>query len=114
MSRCEFSHDPSTEGTLMANGLLVVESRPASDDATAYHRWYDETHIPEILKLHGFTAARRLRAADGDTFITVYEIDGDVDAARAALTEAQSSGAMSPPNGVQLSPPPVVRWFHDV
>src|SRR5689334_3869107 len=96
----------------MANGLLVVESRPADDDTTAYHRWYDETHIPEILKLPGFTAARRLRVAGGDTFLTIYEIEGDVDAARAALAEAQTSGAMSPPDGVQLNPPPTVRWLH--
>jgi hypothetical protein len=96
----------------MANGLLIVESRPATPgDPASYHRWYDEMHIPEILKLDGFVSARRLGAADGKSFVAVYEIEGDVDAARHALAAAQSSGALSPPSGVELSPPPVVRWF---
>jgi hypothetical protein len=96
----------------MAGGLLIVESRPVSpDDAVSYHDWYDNTHIPEILKVAGFRAARRLAALDGDTFLAVYEIDGDVEAAKAALGAATSSGTMSRPVGVQLSPPPVVRFF---
>jgi hypothetical protein len=96
----------------MANGVLIVESRPASPgQAAAYHEWYDNIHLPEILKVDGFVSARRLAALDGDTFIVIYEIEGDVEAAKAALGAAQSSGAMSRPEGVQLSPPPVVRYF---
>jgi hypothetical protein len=98
----------------MPKGLLVVQSRPASPDAADdLNRWYDETHIPEILGLAGFAAARRLRAADGESFLAVYDLD-DVDVARAALGEAQKSGAMTAPSGVQLNPPPTVQWFHDL
>jgi hypothetical protein len=100
----------------MARGLLIVESRPASPEQAAdYHDWYDNKHIPEILQLDGFVSARRLEplAAD-DAFITVYEIEGDVEAAKAALQQAQSSGAMSRPEGVQLSPLPVVRYFRPI
>jgi hypothetical protein len=99
----------------MARGLLIVESRPASpEQAAAYHDWYDSKHLPEILQLDGFTSARRLEDIDGDTFIVVYEIDGDVEAAKAALQQAQSSGTMSPPEGVQLNPRPTVRYFRHV
>ena len=36
----------------MTKGVLIVESRPASpDDAAAFHRWYEDTHIPEILSV---------------------------------------------------------------
>jgi hypothetical protein len=95
-------------------GILLVQSRPSSpDDAGIYHRWYDETHIPEILAVDGFTAARRLRAADGGSYLVVYEVD-DVDAAKAAMAEAQTSGAMTPPSGVQLDPPPTVQWFTEL
>jgi hypothetical protein len=97
-------------------GILLVQSRPASsspDDVDAYHRWYDEAHIPEILALDGFTAARRLRTLDGESFLALYEVD-DVEVAKAALTTAQSSGAMTRPAGVQLDPPPSVQWCTDL
>ena len=98
----------------MPKGILLVQSRPSSpDDTGAYHRWYDETHIPEILTLDGFTAARRLRAADGDSYLVVYDVE-DLEVAKAALAAAQSSGAMTRPSGVQLDPPPSVQWFADL
>lgn len=98
----------------MPKGILLVQSRPASPaDVDAFHRWYDETHVPEILALEGFTAARRLAGADGESFVALYEVD-DVDTARAALATAQSSGSMSRPMGVQLDPPPSVQWCTDL
>lgn len=96
----------------MPNGLMIVESRPSSpEEAAAYHDWYDNTHVPEILEVPGFVSARRLASVDGDTFIAIYEIEGDVEDAKAALRKAQSSGTMSRPVGVQLDPPPSVRYF---
>jgi hypothetical protein len=98
----------------MPTGILLVQSRPKSADTVGeYHRWYDEVHIPEILGVAGFSSARRLRAADGESFLVVYEID-DVDAARAAMAKAQGTGKMTPPSGVQLDPPPSVQWFYDL
>jgi hypothetical protein len=75
----------------MAGGLLIVESRPASHEKAAkYHDWYDNKHVPEILQLEGFVSTRRLEPVGGGAFITVYEIEGDVEAAKAALQRAQS------------------------
>ena len=99
----------------MARGLLIIESRPASpEQAASYHDWCDNKHIPEILQLEGFVSARRLEAVDGDAFIAIYEIEGDVEAAKTALQRAQSSGTMSRPEGVQLNPPPNVRYFRQI
>jgi len=99
----------------MARGVLIVESRPASpEEAAAYHDWYDNKHVPEILQLEGFVSARRLELVGGDAFIAIYEIDGDVEAAKAALQRAQSSGTMSRPEGVRLNPPPIVRYFRQI
>jgi hypothetical protein len=95
-------------------GILLVQSRPASaDEADAYHQWYDETHLPEILGVDGFVSARRFAAVDGDTFLVVYEV-ADVDEAKAAMAERRSAGSMSRPVGVQLDPPPDVQWFSDL
>jgi hypothetical protein len=96
----------------MANGLMIVESRPNSSEQVAeFHDWYDTVHIPEILEVEGFVSARRLASLDGASFIAVYEIEGDVDAAKAHLEAALASGDMSRPVGVELDPPPTIDYF---
>lgn len=96
----------------MPNGILIVQSRPSSAEKAAdYHRWYEETHLPEVLALEGFVSARRFESLDGESYLVIYEIDGDVEQAKAKLAAAQSSGSMTRPVGVQLNPPPSVQWF---
>jgi hypothetical protein len=98
------------ESSINAKALLIVESRPAAPDLVAdYHSWHDSTHLPEMLRVDGFTAARRWQT-DGDTFITVYEIDTDIDTARANLKAAVAAGQMSKPVAVQMDPPAVQRY----
>jgi hypothetical protein len=64
-----------------------------------------------MLALEGVASARRMVSPDGETFIAIYELDADVEAVRAALSEAQASGTMSAPKGLRFDPPPVVRYF---
>lgn len=98
----------------MPKGILLVQTRPDSpEEIDAYHRWYDETHIPEILAIDGFSSARRLGSIDGESFLVVYEVD-DVEAAKAAMADARAAGRMTRPTGVQLDPPPSVQWFTDL
>jgi hypothetical protein len=95
-------------------GILLVQSRPAStDEIDTYHRWYDETHVPEMLGVDGFVSARRLAALDDGSFAVVYEV-ADVEAAKAAFAAFGTSGNMSPPAGVQMDPRPTVQWFTDL
>ena len=94
----------------MTKGVLIVESRPASpDDAAAFHRWYEDTHIPEILSVDGFVSARRFESLDGDSFLVLYEITGDVEAAKGNLAAALKSGSMSRPAGRNV--PRRAEWF---
>ncbi len=96
----------------MAKSLLLVESKPESPEhADEYHAWHERTHIPEMLGVDGFVAARRWQAEDGESFFTLYEIDTDVDTARANLKAAVQAGAMSKPVAVQTQPPPVQRYL---
>jgi hypothetical protein len=95
----------------MAKSLLFVESKPASSDLVEeYHRWHDRVHIPEMLAVDGFVSARRWRT-DGESFVTHYEIDADVDTARRNLKAAMAEGRMSKPVGVETQPPPVMRYL---
>ncbi len=59
-----------------------------------------------MLSVDGFVSARRWQADDGESFITLYEIDTDVDTARANLKAALQAGQMSKPVVVQMQPPP--------
>ena len=43
---------------------LLVFSDPVAGREDEYHTWYTETHLPELLTLPGFVAARRLSRAD--------------------------------------------------
>ena len=99
----------------MSDGILVVESAPASaEDTPGFHKWYDEVHIPEMLGLDGFVSARRYAADDGGTYVAVYEISGDIEAAKASLAAAQQSRTMSMPDGFNLAGRPTVRYFRTV
>ena len=96
----------------MNKGILVVEMKPESPATlTDFENWYDGTHIPEMLSVEGFRKARRFESADDGSFLAVYEFDTEVDTAKANLKARQQSGQMSPPVGVALDPPPMMRYF---
>jgi hypothetical protein len=97
----------------MSKGICIVETRPASPEQAAdYHRWYDETHLKEVVALDGFISGRRFGPIDDDgAFVAIYEIDGDVVQARERLVAAFQSGSISKPVGVQMDPPPTMRFL---
>jgi len=95
----------------MTKSLLFVESKLASPDLVdEYHRWQDRIHVPEMLAIDGFVSARRWQT-DGESFVTLYEIDTDVDTARTNLRAALADGRMSKPVAVETQPPPVMRYL---
>jgi hypothetical protein len=102
----------------MPKGIMIVSSRP-SDPAREdeYHDWYDHTHIPEILAIPGFVAARRYRAVDratgeplaDGTWVAVYDIDADeLTAPVRELGARSAAGEMSRSDALGTDPPPVV------
>ena len=96
----------------MPKTLLLVESKPVSPQLVEeYHKWNEQTHIPEVLNIGGFVSARRWQADNGESFITLYEIDTDVDTARANLKAAFQGGQMSKPVAVEMQPPAVMRYL---
>lgn len=90
----------------MARGILLVLSGPKPADADdAYNDWYDNTHLPEVLGLAGFTSARRFRMSphqlpsqgglDSVTarfpsrYVAIYEVEAeDLTTAVESLTAA--------------------------
>lgn len=98
----------------MPKGILFVESCPSSPERTEeYNRWYNEVHIPDVLRVPGFVRARRFVPADGDgPFVAVYEVEGDdLQAVFAGLAEAAQRGDLPISDAMQMDPPPSVRLF---
>ena len=92
---------------------MLVLSRPASPEQEAeYNDWYNNTHIPQILKLPGFVAARRFKLsvdmADGAAwpYMAIYEIeDEDPQAAFKRLEAAALDGTIA--HGIAFDYPSV-------
>jgi hypothetical protein len=96
----------------MAEALLFVETRPESPEKlNQYHEWHDDVHVAEMLTVDGFVSARRWAADNGESFITLYEIDTDVDTAKANLRAAFDSGRMTKPVAVDQTSPAVMRYL---
>ncbi|UGQ12448.1 hypothetical protein LO772_02200 [Yinghuangia sp. ASG 101] len=107
----------------MARGVMIVESGPVSREREdEYNAWYTGTHIPELLAVPGFVAARRyrLRRRDGvdadpelPVYLAVYELEADdLTEPQAELARRRADGRAGTPSGaLRREPPPVVSLF---
>lgn len=69
--------------------LLIVSARIEPSVEADWNRWYDETHLPEIVACPGFQTGQRYVATDasgGRRYIAVYELE-----TQAALQSAEFS-----------------------
>jgi hypothetical protein len=93
-------------------GILHVESRPSAPDRVdEYNRWYEEVHIPEVVALDGFVAARRFAPVQDDgPYVAQYEIEADdLEAVMQSLYAAAGDGRLHMSDVLQMDPLPVFR-----
>jgi hypothetical protein len=75
--------------------LLLVFSDPVPGCDEEYNEWYTGTHLGEVVATPGFVAAQRFQfvSTSGQEpshgYLAIYEVDGDIEAARAALAEGR-------------------------
>ncbi|WP_213571227.1 DUF4286 family protein [Rhodococcus sp. USK13] len=96
----------------MAKGIFYVETWPSAPEREAdFHTWYDTIHLPEVVALDGFTAARRLSPVNDDgPFVAIYEIEADdLQAVVDNLLEAATNGGLRMSDSLQMDPEPNVR-----
>lgn len=115
----------------MAKSILVVYTKPVEGRESEYDEWYSSVHLPEVVRLDGFEAARRYRfvpSGDGGEhpalpFLAIYDIaDGMLEAARAALAEALRSSSAAVRDGAtpvlmpseSLHRERSVAWFEQI
>ncbi|MGQ4615999.1 hypothetical protein [Nocardia sp. R7R-8] len=88
----------------MPRHILLVHSTPTDGRDVEYNTWYDTVHLPDVLQVEGFVAARRFVAAPsihGDMpelpYLAIYEIDtDDLPTALAALSAAAKDMEIHP------------------
>jgi hypothetical protein len=64
--------------------ILLVQSDAADERHDEFNSWYDEEHLPAVLNVPGFVAARRFVASPGihgetppHRYVAIYEIETD-------------------------------------
>ena len=71
----------------MRKYFFTVNSNPVEGKDAEYNDWYSNTHLSDILKLRGFTAAQRFQAGKALTaikgeppehkYLAIYEMETD-------------------------------------
>lgn len=74
----------------MARHLMCVFSNPVSGREDEFNKWYDEVHIPEVLKFPAFMSGQRFKVCDTQPsgteqpvtrYLCIYELEvDDIDA----------------------------------
>jgi hypothetical protein len=63
--------------------LLIALTEPTADQDDAFNDWYENTHVPECLRVPGFKSGQRykltasLHNAPQQAYLALYELEGD-------------------------------------
>lgn len=111
----------------MPRGVLLVMTKPVdSQSEEAYNDWYDNVHLADVLKLAGYTAARRYKPVPSPesvdstggidwTYLALYEVEADdLQAAHAQLLAAAEQGELPLSEALQMEPAPVVQMYQQI
>lgn len=93
----------------MTSHRTLVFSNAVSGCETAFNDWYDTRHIPEVLALPGYVAARRYRCSAHQRstaipcpweYLAIYELDtDDLSATFSAMDAVRDRGGLTPHGG---------------
>ena len=85
----------------MATHRIIVLSNPVPGREDEFNDWYTNTHLHEVLSVHGYVAARRFRISDPQVapnadpshrYLTIYEVETEDLAAFTAHAAAAREG----------------------
>jgi antibiotic biosynthesis monooxygenase (ABM) superfamily enzyme len=75
----------------MAIGLYVVRATITAEREAAFNKWYDEEHLPQVLRYNGAVSGRRYRKDVGEDryqYMAVYEFASEEVLQRFLASEA--------------------------
>lgn len=91
---------------------MLVLSEPVEGREAEYDDWYTNTHLGEVVATDGFVAAQRFGLVHGEGaphgHLAVYEVEGDLETARAALAAGKEQRVPVPDT---MSPERRSWWF---
>jgi hypothetical protein len=100
------------EGT-MTRYIMMVLTNPVAGQEDAYNSWYNQEHVPDVVRVNGFCSGQRFRLAGtglgnvhppSHHYRALYEVEADsAEAANAELIEAARGGAISGHDSLDLS-----------
>ncbi len=70
--------------------LFVVKATITRDRETDFNRWYNEEHVPQVLRFPGLVSARRYKALEGEEhfqYMAVYELQDEATYRRLMASE---------------------------
>ncbi|ORV50447.1 hypothetical protein AWC03_22735 [Mycobacterium europaeum] len=110
----------------MAENLFLVLSNPIEGADESFNKWYDTTHVPEVLDVPGVVAAQRYRLSevtvpdDEDLpaqlpppthrYLVIYELDREPDAVMAEFLKRVMAGKLSLGETLDLSTVSLTGW----
>jgi antibiotic biosynthesis monooxygenase (ABM) superfamily enzyme len=74
----------------MPTVLFVVKATIPPDKEDAFNRWYNEEHVPDVLKFRGLVSAHRYKAIEGEDkyqYMAVYEFQDEATYKRFAASD---------------------------
>jgi hypothetical protein len=79
----------------MKRFAMVVQSSPVAEREDEYNNWYENQHLPDILRVPGFKSAQRFVLAQDDKcavskYMAIYEFETDNLAETMATLQARS------------------------
>jgi hypothetical protein len=108
---------------VVAGDLFLVLSNPVDGQEDAYNRWYDQTHLPEVLSVPGVVAAQRYElvpmkpAEDMPTpadpehrYLAVYELDRDAAGVMAEFMRRVTGGEMVLSESLDITTISLATW----
>jgi hypothetical protein len=85
----------------MAQFVFIAAGSAQPGHEEEYNSWYENEHLPAVLRVDGFVAATRYRSAPTSLsaspygYVTIYEVEAEsAELAHATLMDAAKSGAL--------------------
>jgi hypothetical protein len=102
-------------------GALMALTNPTADADAEYNRWYNDVHLPDVLRIPGIVRARRYRLADQQhietdlpwKYLAIYELEHD-DLASIAGELADRRGTARMPISAALAEERLAWFFEEI
>lgn len=110
----------------MTGNRFVVLTNPIEGEDESFNKWYDSTHVPEVLDVPGVVAAQRYDLAElkipddeelptqlpppAHRYLVIYELDREPEAVMAEFLKRVVSGKLSLGETLDLSTISMTGW----